>query len=175
MFELVGTVSCETLTSPRMLQALLSLQGWIHAVYTPMDTLVFGGNFLHSFNIPMQLRIYSIEDRTRVRTCGKVGGCGLLGWWGECGQEQCCAGREIVSPWDRWLQLQLSVSIMSKPPKRTGLEQRMLLASRCSCLLHAETRVLLCREASGHSWAVMDSLMASPKQFKVLQQAGLVG
>uniref|UniRef100_A0A671N9G2 [histone H3]-dimethyl-L-lysine(36) demethylase n=1 Tax=Sinocyclocheilus anshuiensis TaxID=1608454 RepID=A0A671N9G2_9TELE len=40
--------------------------GWIHAVYTPMDTLVFGGNFLHSFNIPMQLNIYNIEDRTRV-------------------------------------------------------------------------------------------------------------
>ncbi|XP_071986278.1 lysine-specific demethylase 2A isoform X5 [Engystomops pustulosus] len=42
--------------------------GWIHAVYTPQDTLVFGGNFLHSFNIPMQLRIYSSEDRTRVPT-----------------------------------------------------------------------------------------------------------
>lgn len=42
-------------------------------MYTPMDTLVFGGNFLHSFNIPMQLRIYSIEDRTRVRTCGRAG------------------------------------------------------------------------------------------------------
>ncbi|CAN2390205.1 histone demethylase activity (H3-K36 specific), partial [Pristimantis euphronides] len=42
--------------------------GWIHAVYTPQDTLVFGGNFLHSFNIPTQLRIYSIEDRTRVPT-----------------------------------------------------------------------------------------------------------
>ncbi|XP_041095298.1 lysine-specific demethylase 2A-like [Polyodon spathula] len=40
--------------------------GWIHAVYTPEDTLVFGGNFLHSFNIPMQLHIYNIEDRTRV-------------------------------------------------------------------------------------------------------------
>ncbi|XP_051505557.1 lysine-specific demethylase 2A isoform X2 [Myxocyprinus asiaticus] len=40
--------------------------GWIHAVYTPQDTLVFGGNFLHSFNIPMQLNIYNIEDRTRV-------------------------------------------------------------------------------------------------------------
>nr|XP_055034262.1 lysine-specific demethylase 2A [Misgurnus anguillicaudatus] len=40
--------------------------GWIHAVYTPMDTMVFGGNFLHSFNIPMQLNIYNIEDRTRV-------------------------------------------------------------------------------------------------------------
>uniref|UniRef100_A0A8D0CL61 [histone H3]-dimethyl-L-lysine(36) demethylase n=1 Tax=Scleropages formosus TaxID=113540 RepID=A0A8D0CL61_SCLFO len=40
--------------------------GWIHAVYTPVDTLVFGGNFLHSFNIPMQLHINTIEDRTRV-------------------------------------------------------------------------------------------------------------
>ena len=25
--------------------------GWIHAVYTPEDSLVFGGNFLHSFAI----------------------------------------------------------------------------------------------------------------------------
>uniref|UniRef100_A0A6I8Q8K1 [histone H3]-dimethyl-L-lysine(36) demethylase n=1 Tax=Xenopus tropicalis TaxID=8364 RepID=A0A6I8Q8K1_XENTR len=40
--------------------------GWIHAVYTPADSLVFGGNILHSFNIPMQLRVYEIEDRTRV-------------------------------------------------------------------------------------------------------------
>ncbi|XP_077380331.1 lysine (K)-specific demethylase 2Aa isoform X2 [Festucalex cinctus] len=40
--------------------------GWIHAVYTPMDSIVFGGNFLHSFNIPMQLNICNIEDRTRV-------------------------------------------------------------------------------------------------------------
>ena len=45
---------------------VLCASGWIHAVYTPEDTLVFGGNFLHSFNIPMQLNIYSIEDRTRV-------------------------------------------------------------------------------------------------------------
>ena len=35
-------------------------------MYTPVDTLVFGGNFLHSFNVPMQLHISSIEDRTRV-------------------------------------------------------------------------------------------------------------
>ncbi len=42
--------------------------GWIHAVYTPVDSLVFGGNILHSFNVPMQLRIYEIEDRTRA--CG---------------------------------------------------------------------------------------------------------
>ena len=30
--------------------------GWIHAVYTPLDSLVFGGNFLHSRNIPLQLK-----------------------------------------------------------------------------------------------------------------------
>ena len=32
-----------------------------------------------------------------------------------------------------------------------------------------------CREVSGHAWAVMDRLLASPKQFRVLQQAGPVG
>lgn len=25
--------------------------GYIHAVYTPMDSIVFGGNFLHSYNV----------------------------------------------------------------------------------------------------------------------------
>ncbi|AWP15229.1 putative lysine-specific demethylase 2B isoform 2 [Scophthalmus maximus] len=42
--------------------------GWIHAVYTPEDTLVFGGNILHSFNIPMQLTIHEIENRTKVHS-----------------------------------------------------------------------------------------------------------
>lgn len=54
---------------------LPSPPGWIHAVYTPVDSLVFGGNILHSFNVPMQLRIYEIEDRTRVR---RRSGC--RGW-----------------------------------------------------------------------------------------------
>ena len=29
--------------------------GWIHAVFTHVDTLVFGGNFLHSLSIGLQL------------------------------------------------------------------------------------------------------------------------
>uniref|UniRef100_A0A4W4F2R4 Histone lysine demethylase PHF8 n=1 Tax=Electrophorus electricus TaxID=8005 RepID=A0A4W4F2R4_ELEEL len=37
--------------------------GWIHAVLTPIDCLAFGGNFLHSLNIDMQLRAYEIEKR----------------------------------------------------------------------------------------------------------------
>ncbi|GAA5993296.1 hypothetical protein JCM10908_001418 [Rhodotorula pacifica] len=40
--------------------------GWIHAVYTPADSLVIGGNFLHSLNIPTQLRVYEIELATKV-------------------------------------------------------------------------------------------------------------
>ncbi|KDQ12344.1 hypothetical protein BOTBODRAFT_34637 [Botryobasidium botryosum FD-172 SS1] len=40
--------------------------GWIHAVHTPVDTLVFGGNFLHSYNIGTQLRVRDIEIATRV-------------------------------------------------------------------------------------------------------------
>lgn len=34
----------------------LPFPGWIHAVLTPVDCLAFGGNFLHSLNIDMQLR-----------------------------------------------------------------------------------------------------------------------
>ncbi|XP_053376119.1 lysine-specific demethylase 2B-like isoform X2 [Mercenaria mercenaria] len=40
--------------------------GWIHAVFTPKDSLVFGGNFLHSFNMVNQLKVSSIEDKTHV-------------------------------------------------------------------------------------------------------------
>lgn len=34
--------------------------------YTPADSLVIGGNFLHSLNIPTQLRVYEIELATKV-------------------------------------------------------------------------------------------------------------
>lgn len=40
--------------------------GWIHAVYTLEDSLVFGGNFLHSFGIENQLKVSKIEDATKV-------------------------------------------------------------------------------------------------------------
>ncbi len=40
--------------------------GWIHAVFTPEDSLVFGGNFLHSFAIEKQIRVAQIEEMTKV-------------------------------------------------------------------------------------------------------------
>ncbi len=47
-------------------ETLLIPTGWIHAVYTPVDSLVFGGNFLLSRNMRTQLAIYDIELRARV-------------------------------------------------------------------------------------------------------------
>ena len=41
--------------------------GWIHAVYTPVNSLVFGGNFLHGFNVEMQLRISKMETELGVQ------------------------------------------------------------------------------------------------------------
>ncbi|CAH1103341.1 unnamed protein product [Psylliodes chrysocephalus] len=47
-------------------QTMLVPTGWIHAVYTPVDSLVFGGNFLHSLNISMQLSVYEIEKKIKT-------------------------------------------------------------------------------------------------------------
>ncbi|KAI8902975.1 hypothetical protein BC833DRAFT_571444 [Globomyces pollinis-pini] len=40
--------------------------GWIHSVFTPVDTVVIGGNFLHIFGVKMQLRIAKMEEDTDV-------------------------------------------------------------------------------------------------------------
>ncbi|NXK43248.1 PHF8 demethylase, partial [Piprites chloris] len=44
-------------------QTLFIPTGWIQASLTPVDCLAFGGNFLHSLNIGMQLRAYELERR----------------------------------------------------------------------------------------------------------------
>ncbi|KAJ7771863.1 jumonji superfamily protein [Mycena metata] len=49
--DMVDEVTKVTLTTGN---TMIIPSGWIHAVYTPVDTIVFGGNFLHSFAMPMQ-------------------------------------------------------------------------------------------------------------------------
>ncbi|KAI5834455.1 Clavaminate synthase-like protein [Schizophyllum commune Tattone D] len=61
--DLVDEVVKITLTAGN---TMIIPSGWIHAVHTPVDTIVFGGNFLHSYSVPMQLRIRDIEVATRV-------------------------------------------------------------------------------------------------------------
>ncbi|KAG4303478.1 hypothetical protein PCK1_000442 [Pneumocystis canis] len=45
---------------------MLIPSGWIHAVHTPSDSLVLGGNFLTHLHMEMQLLIADIERRTKV-------------------------------------------------------------------------------------------------------------
>jgi hypothetical protein len=40
--------------------------GWLHAVFTPTDSIVLGGNILHLSGVAMQQRIYQMERRLRV-------------------------------------------------------------------------------------------------------------
>lgn len=40
--------------------------GWIHSVYTPQDAVIIGGNYLTLRDLPMHLKIYDLEKRTRV-------------------------------------------------------------------------------------------------------------
>ena len=47
-------------------QTLFIPTGWIHAVYTPDDSVVLGGNFLHGLDLSLQLEVDAIESRTRV-------------------------------------------------------------------------------------------------------------
>jgi F-box/leucine-rich repeat protein 10/11 len=45
---------------------MLIPSGWIHAVWTPEDSLVIGGNFLTRIHYGMQIRILEIEKNTKV-------------------------------------------------------------------------------------------------------------
>ncbi|KAK9457014.1 hypothetical protein V1511DRAFT_243737 [Dipodascopsis uninucleata] len=40
--------------------------GWIHAVYTPVDSLVIGGNFLTALNLSTEIQVSRIEQITKV-------------------------------------------------------------------------------------------------------------
>lgn len=45
---------------------MLIPSGWIHAVWTPEDSLVIGGNFLTRIHYGMQIKILEIEKNTKV-------------------------------------------------------------------------------------------------------------
>jgi hypothetical protein len=36
-------------------ETLFLPSGWVHAVFTPIDSIVFGGNYLHSYTAGMQV------------------------------------------------------------------------------------------------------------------------
>jgi len=48
-------------------QTLLIPCGWIHAVMTPIDSLVFGGNFLTANHMEGQLRCHALEKQLKIK------------------------------------------------------------------------------------------------------------
>lgn len=62
-------------------QTLFIPTGWIHAVLTPVDCLAFGGNFLHSLNIAMQLKAYEIERRLSTAELGTFPNFETICWY----------------------------------------------------------------------------------------------
>ncbi|XP_045482030.1 lysine-specific demethylase 7B-like [Harmonia axyridis] len=62
-------------------QTMLIPTGWIHGVLTPIDSLVFGGNFLHSLNIPMQLMVYDIEKKIKTTAKFKYPNFEMINWF----------------------------------------------------------------------------------------------
>ena len=61
----IGVTGCVKITLEQG-QTFIIPTGWLHAVYTPVDSLVIGGNFLHGLDIKGQLNIHCLETRTRV-------------------------------------------------------------------------------------------------------------
>lgn len=47
-------------------QTLIIPSGYIHAVYTAEDSIVYGGNFLHSNSVEMQFSVYTLEQRKKI-------------------------------------------------------------------------------------------------------------
>ncbi|XP_054159100.1 lysine-specific demethylase 7B-like [Oppia nitens] len=63
--DIIGNSQCYRLCLSAG-QTLFIPTGWIHAVHTPEDSVVFGGNFLHSLNIELQLTIREMEQRIQT-------------------------------------------------------------------------------------------------------------
>jgi [histone H3]-dimethyl-L-lysine9 demethylase len=55
--------------------------GWIHAVKTPVDSLVFGGNFVHHLAVKSQLAVYRLEDELETPVQYTLPGFETLNWY----------------------------------------------------------------------------------------------
>ncbi|KAK0095206.1 hypothetical protein PV326_008979 [Microctonus aethiopoides] len=62
-------------------QTMMIPTGWIHAVLTPVDSIVFGGNFIHSLNIPMQIQIYELERKMKTPQKFQYPGFETINWF----------------------------------------------------------------------------------------------
>jgi hypothetical protein len=60
---------------------LLIPGGWPHAVFTPSDSFVVGGNFVHSTNLRTQNLVWRVEDRLSVAPSCRYPAFKSLSWY----------------------------------------------------------------------------------------------
>ena len=68
-------------------ELLLIPGGWPHAVYTPEDSMVVGGNFVHAANLGLQCLVWRIEDRLHVQPSYRYPNFVALCWYAA---HSCC-------------------------------------------------------------------------------------
>ncbi|KAH8095146.1 cupin-like domain-containing protein [Aureococcus anophagefferens] len=76
-----GAVGTVRLTSG---DTLVIPSGWIHAVYTPEDSMVFGGNFLCTSHVESQLKVVRLEDALKVPQPMRFPALDALAWFAVC-------------------------------------------------------------------------------------------
>lgn len=95
-------------------QTLFIPSGWIHAVFTPKDSLVFGGNFVHRHSLEMQLTIYRLEKKMRVGSEYKFPNYQKLMWY---------VAWDFLKQRDDLMMMQVT---NSNDEKVTGREQQVI-------------------------------------------------
>jgi len=108
-------------------QTLLIPSGWIHAVYTSVDSLVFGGNYLCSVQAETQLRVCAVERALRVRARFRFPGFEPASWFAGAGALICL--RAAHAAVDAALE-----QSSSSPPPLSSSAPPSLSAIECSGL-----------------------------------------
>jgi hypothetical protein len=124
-------------------QTLVIPTAWIHAVYTPTDSVVLGGNFLHGLDIPTQLQVHCIESRTRVQEKFRfpfllplnfsAGGMYLEKLrWGTIAKREVDGLGELIDALDQWWKVQKGQSQLQTGPTVVRAAEAGAKKNQCS-------------------------------------------
>ena len=123
--------------------------GWIHAVFTPKDTVAFSGSFLHSFSIAKMLKVNYIEDSLAVAGKHRFPFFNEMLWYVLDRYVTCLTGKshmdlpeeekrrmklekgENIDPLKEFVNPGLSEEIPSVPKEHVHLTQDELRGIRC--------------------------------------------
>ncbi|CAG8493840.1 11012_t:CDS:2 [Diversispora eburnea] len=132
--------------------------GWIHAVYTPEDSIVIGGNFLHGFNIGGQLAVYDIEKRTNVPLKYRFPYFEKMCWFaGKKYYEILKENPKCLSTWEEKGIVELAIFLSELSRKldsdsETSSQERQIIKSNIPEEIHNHSKLArrLCRKINDH-------------------------